>query len=212
MTTPILTTISILSNNSNGTIAGKFDDIILKFTADQPISIPIVTINGNSADSITNTTNNEWTAFRKAKAEDTEGIVPFTIDFSNLTAEAGVQVINTSDNSSVTYDESTVTISKFADTDRVYKDMGKTRGSNDNRDNLVVRSDEDASSELQAVFLNLVDFDDLPSWFIDLSTKLTTAIFWAKSNGSSEQLQAVKDIISDSKQIREARFHPTEYR
>lgn len=214
MATPTLTSVHILSNNSNPTKAGNFDDIFLEFESNEPISIPTVTINGSPADSITNTTNNKWTAFRKARTGDVEGLIPFTIDFSNLTAEQGVQVTTTSDNSTVLYSESTTTIPKFADTDRVFRDVGKIRESNTNRDNLIVRADEDASSELQAIFLNLVDFDDLPSvpWFTDLATKLTTAMFWAKSNASPEQLQTVKDLLSTAKNIREIRFHPTEYR
>ena len=107
-----------------------------------------------------------------------------------------------------------VVIPKFADQDRVFQDIGKTAGENTNRDNLVDRADEDASSQLQAIFLNLIDFNDLPSnpWFVDIATKLTTAIFWSKSNGTPEQLQAVKDIINEANNIKKDRFHPAEYR
>ncbi len=214
MVTPILTFVNIQSNNANSTIAGITDTISITFTADQPITIPTVTIDANPADSITNTTGNTWIATRKMTLGDTAGIIPFTIDFTNLIAEPGIQVTATTDLSSVTFNESTNTILKFADTNRVYEDIGKVQGDNLNRDNLVTRSDEDAGSELEAIFLNLVDFnalDDEP-WFVDLATRLTTVIFWKKSNGTDLQMQAVKDVLADAQRIKEQRFHPQEYR
>jgi len=214
MVAPTLTSVSIKSNNSNPVLAGITDDVILLFTADQPITIPTVTLDGSPADSVTNISGNDWTAFRKARTGDTPGSVAFTIDFANLAAEVGTQVTATTDSSIVTFNELTVTLVKFADTDRVYEDIGKTRGSNVNRDNLVLRADEDASSQLQAIFLNLIDFDDLDAnpWFTDLATQLTTAIFWKKSNGTDEQKQAVKDVLASSEKIKVDRFFPQEYR
>jgi len=214
MVVPILTFVSIESNNSNPLLAGITDTVSITFTADQPITIPTVTIDTNPADSITNTTGNTWIATRKMILGDTAGIIPFTIDFTNLIAEPGVQVTATTDLSSVTFNESINTILKFADINRVYDDIGKVQGDNLNRDNLVTRADEDASSELEAIFLNLVDFDTLDEepWFVDLATKLTTAIFWKKSNGTDLQMQAVKDTISEAQRIKEQRFFPQEYR
>jgi len=111
----------------------------------------------------------------------------------------------------------TPTIPLFADSDRMYKDIGKVSGSNTNRDDLVLRANEDASIELQAIFLNLVDFDlvetdDTLNWFVDLATELAVAIFWKKSNGTEDQKQAVKDMIVRSNTIKMDRFFPQEYR
>ena len=105
----------------------------------------------------------------------------------------------------------------FADQSRVFEDIGKASGDNANRDNLVLRSNEDASMQLQAIFLNLVDFtlvetDDSLAWFVDLATELTTAIFWKKSNGTDDQKQAVKDVIVRANKIKDERFIPQEYR
>lgn len=214
MVAPTLTSVSIESNNSNPVLAGIFDDVILTFTADQEITTPTVSIDGQDADSVTNITGDKWTAQKKMKSDDSTGSVPFTIDYANTSAESGTQVLSTTDGSIVTFNEDNTTIPKFADTDRVYKDIGKTRGSNENRDNLVTRSDEDASSKLQAIFLNLIDTSNLDSipWFTDLATELTTAMFWKKSNGTQDQMQAVKDIIAKAEEIRTERFVPQEYR
>lgn len=216
MVAPTLTSVSISSDNSNPALAGITDNVKLLFTADQEIITPTVTIDGKTVDSITNVQDNQWLAIKSMQKGDTEGVVPFTIDYSNLASEVGVQVTTTTDGSTVTFNESTITISKYADIAKVYKDIGKSFG-NFNRDNLVTRSNEDASSKLQAIFLNLVVFDDLGTdvelaWFTDLATKLTTATFWKKSNGSDEQHQAVKDIIAEAEEIRNERFFPQEYR
>ncbi len=213
MVAPTLTSVSIESNNSNPVLAGIFDDVILTFTADQEITTPTVSIDGQDADSVTNITGDKWTAQKKMKSGDSTGSVPFTIDYANTSAESGTQVLSTTDGSIVTFNEDNTTVPKFADTDRVYKDIGKTRGTNENRDNLVTRSDEDASSKLDAIFLNLIDITDLDSvpWFTDLATELTTAMFWKKSNGTQDQMQAVKDVITKAEEIRTERFIPQEY-
>ena len=104
----------------------------------------------------------------------------------------------------------------FADQERVYFDIGKTAGDDTSRDNLVDRSDEDASSRLEAIFLNLIEFDDdpinNPSWFTDLATRLTTAIFWFKSNNTQDEREAVEKIIQEANHIKVERFFPQENR
>jgi len=104
----------------------------------------------------------------------------------------------------------------FADETRMFKDIGKASG-NTNRDNLVRRANEDASMQLQAIFLNLVDFtvvqtDVTLNWFVDLATQFAIAIFWKKSNGTEDQKQAVKDVTAEAERIKIMRFFPQEYR
>lgn len=111
----------------------------------------------------------------------------------------------------------TPTIPLFADSSRIYEDIGKVSGDNTNRDALVLRANEDASIELEAIFLNLVDFtvvetDNALNWFVDLAIDLAVAIFWKKSNGTDDQKQDVKDVITRANTIKMDRFFPQEYR
>jgi len=213
MATPTLPAVSIKSNNAIPNVAGITDDIILTFTGSEALAVPAVTIAGEPADYVTTEDSITWTAIKKLKSTDPTGAIPFTIDFQNQSAEAGVQVTATTDASSVTFGTETQTLPKYADIGRVYQDIGKTIGANNNRDNLVTRANEDASSQLQAIFLNNVDTDDLAAvpWFTDLATELTTAVFWKKSNGTDEQKQMAKDIIADAHRILVERFFPQEY-
>ena len=109
-----------------------------------------------------------------------------------------------------------ITLPTYADQERVYFDIGKTEGGDDSRDNLVIRADEDASSRLEAIFLNLIEFDDEPinnpSWFTDIATRLTTALFWFKSNNTQDEREAVEKIIQEANKIKVERFFPQEIR
>lgn len=214
MVAPTLTSVNIKSNNLNEVIAGITDSVTITFTANEPITVTSVIIDGNISDSIINTTGNTWLATRKMKRGDFPAAIIFTIAFSNLTAEAGIPVSTTTDNSLVTYNDLTNTIPKFADINRIYQDIEKIQGENVARDNLVTRAAEDSGTELEAIFLNLVDFDLLNDnpWFVDLATQLATTMYWKKSNGTEAQIQMVKDALDKSQRIKVERFFPQEYR
>lgn len=101
---------------------------------------------------------------------------------------------------------------QFADQTLVFQDIGKTAGSNTQTDDLVNRSDQKASSDLQTIFLNNVDFDNVEGWFTELATDLTTATFWYKSNGTTEAQEKVDKILEKAKEINTDRFFPVEFR
>jgi hypothetical protein len=101
---PTLTSVSISSNNTNHAKAKIGDIITVSLTANEPLTAtPTVTINGHSA-TVSSISGNTYNATYTMQAIDHEGVVFFTIDFSDLTGNAGTQVTATTDASLVTFD------------------------------------------------------------------------------------------------------------
>ena len=114
-----LTTTTIISDNeSNPTVWAKVGDVItLTLTASEPIQTPVVTfksggvaINDAAVDYI-NTSGDTWTAAYTANTLDSEGIVTFSIAYSDSIGNAGVAVTATTDGSSISFDKTPPTIS-----------------------------------------------------------------------------------------------------
>ena len=97
---PTLSSVTILSNNSNSALAKEGNIVTLSFTSSQSITTPTVTINSSSVTPSGSGTS--WSASYIVQADET-GTVPFTIDFtSSLTNISGDQVTSTTNSSSVT--------------------------------------------------------------------------------------------------------------
>ena len=109
-TIPTLTSVHIVSNNASTSRAKIGDIITLTFTSSTSISTPTVTIAGASASVTGGPTS--WSATHTMLTGDTEGIVPFTIDFADLSSNAGIQVTATTDASSVTFDKTSPTVTE----------------------------------------------------------------------------------------------------
>lgn len=107
-TAPTLTTVAFTSNSTNNTIAKVGSLVTLNFTASEAIETPIVNIAGHSA-TVTAVSSTNYTASYIMTASDTEGIIPFTINFTDLAANAGIQV--TTATSGVTYLKNTSSLS-----------------------------------------------------------------------------------------------------
>lgn len=102
---------------------------------------------------------------------------------------------------------------QYADQAQVYQDIGKTAGADTEIDDLVDRSDQDASGKAETIFNGNVDFDNITEgWFTNLVTRWTSAIFWWKSNGTTEAKEKVDEIEKEAKQINIDRFFPTQIR
>ncbi|MCX9025833.1 MAG: PGF-pre-PGF domain-containing protein [Candidatus Methanoperedens sp.] len=99
---PGLTRVSIASNNTNTSLANVGNNVTINFTSNESIATPTVTIDGNPADSVFNTSNN-WTATRLMNGSEPRGLVTFTIDFSDLAGNSGTQVTATNDGSFVIF-------------------------------------------------------------------------------------------------------------
>ncbi|MDA9609766.1 Ig-like domain-containing protein [Paracoccaceae bacterium] len=103
---PTLSSVSISSNNANRSMATPTDVVTLSFTASETIQSPTVTassggaaVNGNI--SVSNTSENTWTASFTANANDTAGPVTYSIAFSDTAGNAGTPVTATTDSSNV---------------------------------------------------------------------------------------------------------------
>ncbi|KPJ87378.1 MAG: hypothetical protein AMS17_08715, partial [Spirochaetes bacterium DG_61] len=102
---PILTSVSIASDNADSTLAKVGDTVTIGITASEGLlGLPVVTIDGNAADSVVSVGGNSYEATRVMQSGDTEGVVGFSIDFTDAVGNAGAQVSATTDSSSVSFD------------------------------------------------------------------------------------------------------------
>ena len=99
---PALSAVAITSNNVQPTKATTGDVVTVTFSSAETIQTPVVSITGHTA-TVVNSGGNNWTATYTLTASDTEGNVPFSIDFSDLAANAGITV--TSGTGSVIFDK-----------------------------------------------------------------------------------------------------------
>ncbi len=102
-TGPSLFAIAIVSDNANTARAKTGDQVTLKFKSSETILIPNLFIEGNSPDTITNN-GNEWSATYTIAGTEPDGIINFTIDYLDVSNNPGVQIISTTNGSSVTID------------------------------------------------------------------------------------------------------------
>ena len=113
-TAPTLTVVSIESNNSNDSSLATTDDTVtLSFTSSEPIGTPTVTINTATA-TVTPAapgSTTSWSAETTITSTDDDGVVTFTIAFSDLAATSndGTPVTDTTDNTGVTVDNTAPT-------------------------------------------------------------------------------------------------------
>ncbi len=106
---PILTAVTIESNNSDTSRATLGDIVTLSFTSDEDIETPDVTINGVTVSTVTGS-NTSWSATKAITAGDNDGAVEFTIDYTDLAANDGIQITSITTGSSVTVDKTTPTL------------------------------------------------------------------------------------------------------
>jgi len=116
---PTLPHVAILSNNAvtpgTGTNAGFAkvgDNVTVQFTASEDIQTPVCNIN-NDAGTISGNGAN-WSAYRAMNNSDNEGLVAFTIDFTDLAGNAGTQVTavaGSGSGSSITFDKTNPVVS-----------------------------------------------------------------------------------------------------
>ncbi|MFH0893545.1 MAG: Ig-like domain-containing protein, partial [Bacteroidota bacterium] len=101
---PTLSAVHIVSNNSDTAKAKNGDKITLTFTASESLTAtPVVTILGHAV-TVTNPSGLNYSAEYTVVGTDTNGVAPFTINFTDVAGNAGTQVTVTSDASSVTVD------------------------------------------------------------------------------------------------------------
>lgn len=119
-TAPTLSTVTIASNNTDTTKAKVGDTVTITIVSDESLQSLTATIAGHAATIVT-TDSKHYTASYVMVTGDTAGIVPFTIDFSDIAGIAGVQVTAVTGGSGVTFDKTVptaaITYSKNAGVD-----------------------------------------------------------------------------------------------
>ncbi|MDD3976134.1 MAG: Ig-like domain-containing protein [Candidatus ainarchaeum sp.] len=108
-TLPTLSSVTIESNNSNTAYAKVGDVVTLSFTASENLQTPTVTIAGYSVGAILS--EGSYIAEYTLVSGDAEGIISFTIDFTDTAGNEGSQVTTTTNESSVTFDKTIPIIS-----------------------------------------------------------------------------------------------------
>ena len=103
MTAPALSSVTIASSNGNPVLAKAGDVVTLNFTASEGIGTPHVTITTQAA-TVTPLSGNSYSATYTLTGTDVEGIVPFSISFSDLVGNAGTPVSTTTNTSQVLFD------------------------------------------------------------------------------------------------------------
>ncbi len=103
-TPPELDDITLYSNNKfDKSLAVKNDSIFLEFTSTELLRDLNITINGNDV-GLYDIDNFVYKYFHVCSSEDTEGPVPIVIDYKDMAGNQGEQIIETSDDSSVLFD------------------------------------------------------------------------------------------------------------
>ncbi|MFB9865004.1 Ig-like domain-containing protein [Rufibacter immobilis] len=109
-TVPALTSVAIASNNAEATRAKVGDAVTVHFTANEAIKTPSVTIAGNPA-VVSSTGGNSYSAAYTMTGNEPEGVIAFSIRFSDETGNVGTVVSATVGNSSqVVFDKTTPTL------------------------------------------------------------------------------------------------------
>ncbi|AGC77004.1 putative secreted protein (Por secretion system target) [Nonlabens dokdonensis] len=111
-TLPTLTAVTVQSDNANSAFAKAGDTIILSFIADEELTnSPVVTIAGLTATVSAGVNAQEWTATAVVpdiatvdQSTLSDGIVAFTIDYTDTASNDGITVTATTDASQVTID------------------------------------------------------------------------------------------------------------
>ena len=104
---PIILGLTMTSDNANVTTVAKVgDQITLSITANENIQSPTVTIAGNTA-TVSDAGDSDaktWKATYIMQESDTEGTIPFTLDFMDIANNAAMQVTAVTSGSPVIFD------------------------------------------------------------------------------------------------------------
>ncbi|MDY6937026.1 MAG: FG-GAP-like repeat-containing protein [Cyanobacteriota bacterium] len=123
---PVLPAVRITSNNPNPQLARVGNTVTLSFSASEALSgLPRVTIDGNVA-TVANTGANNYTATYRLQAGDTEGQVPFRINFTDGAGNSGTPVTATTNASRVLFDRTPPTVTLNQDFGQADPTSGET--------------------------------------------------------------------------------------
>lgn len=100
----------------------------------------------------------------------------------------------------------------YGDDTRTLQDIDEVGTTDTNTLDLVNRSNENASSELESLFEGLIDFtvslSELPTWFRQLVIELQTSYFWVMSNNTEEAKTHREEVREKAKITLIKKFKP----
>ncbi|WP_370089520.1 Ig-like domain-containing protein [Ekhidna sp.] len=102
---PTLSYVNINSNNMTTSVAKAGDVVQVTFEPSESLQNMEVTIAGRAA-TIVEAEPGEFTASVTMEVSDTEGDIPFTINYTDLAGNAGTEVTTSTNSTSVTFDNS----------------------------------------------------------------------------------------------------------
>lgn len=104
-TAPLLTTVTIASNNSTNTLAKVWDTITLTIVSNTNIQAPTAKINYNDAIIHAWVDAQHWTATYVMQSTDTEWNIYFAINFTDIAWNPWITKISTTNSSAVSFDK-----------------------------------------------------------------------------------------------------------
>ncbi|NOU17493.1 MAG: T9SS type A sorting domain-containing protein [Bacteroidales bacterium] len=113
-TLPTLSSVSISSNYVNTNKVGVGGIVTLTITGSENLVINAGDIKFEGNNATIAGSNNSWTATYTMLSSNTAGIVPFTINFTDLAGNIGTQVISSTNGSSVTFDQTSPVLSSVS--------------------------------------------------------------------------------------------------
>ena len=103
-------------------------------------------------------------------------------------------------------------ILKFADENRIKQDIDEVNTTDRDILSKISRSNEDASMEMAAIFLNNFNIRNPPDWLVQITTEYATALFWIKSTGTAESITQANNVLAKADRILINRFQPVRSR
>ncbi|HHY74365.1 MAG TPA: hypothetical protein GX497_14305 [Bacillus bacterium] len=110
--TPPTANVTMISNNGQDTSKAKVGDtIMLDIVANEDIAAPTVKIAGNNAAVTQKADAKTWQATYIMQTDDTEGLIPFTLDFKDVNNNQAAQVTAVTTGTAVVFDKTAPTAS-----------------------------------------------------------------------------------------------------
>ena len=100
---PVLSPVTMASNNANPALAKTGDVITVSFTSNEAIQTPVVTLAGRAA-TVANAGGNNWTGAITVAAGDSQGAVALSIVFQDLAGTSGTTVTAVTSGGAVSID------------------------------------------------------------------------------------------------------------
>ncbi len=112
---PSLSLVSISSDNTDTTLAKPGDTVKLVFLGNEQLASTVVTIDGKPAPVVVSGNNTLVAGYQMTTAES-EGVIPFSIQFSDVAGNTGTTTQSTTNSSSVRFDKTAPVISSITAT------------------------------------------------------------------------------------------------